>query len=684
MKGSKYMACIFAGSFLVSVLGGCGSNTGVSPTETTVVMSENGTETAQESENEKEEAGPLTGDYDAEDLEESWSEGKDSIIKCNGASAEISGDGIQADGNILKITRAGTYVFSGTMDDGQIQVDAGKEDVVHIVLNGLTASSETGSVIYGVQSKKIVITLAKGQENTLSDAETYIYEDTSSDEPNACIFSKDDLTVNGKGTLSVNGNYQDGIRSKDDLKIVGGNLDITAKQHGLKGKDSVSIKDGELTVNAGGDGIKANNDTDSEKGYVLLDGGTYRITAAQDGIQAETILQINGGSGSISSGGGSANASYDANGQFREEWGRWGGHQNQPPQMNGAMPPEGEMPEEGQMPPEGEMPEEGQMPPEGEMPKEEQMPPEGEMPKGEQMPPEGGAPEAGTTETAGAASDDSSDSAKGLKAGNTIYLNGGEFTIDSSDDSIHCNGDITIIDGAYTMTSGDDGIHADNALVINGGDIRVNKSYEGLEGLTVEIRGGNIEVTSEDDGINSAGGSDTQSDGRPGQNSFASGNDCWIRISDGDIYVKAAGDGIDSNGNLYMDGGMLVVEGPEDSANGTLDYEGTAEITGGTFVGTGNSGMAMAFSDTSAQCSINAVTDTMLPSGTMVTLKDSSGKEILSVSPTKSFNCIQISSPTLVSGEIYTLVYGDDVSMEIPLDGVSVWNGAGRAVSGFA
>lgn len=85
MKGSKYMTCIVAGSFLVSMLGGCSSNTGASPTETTVVMSESGTETAQESENEKEEAGPLTGDYDAEDLEESWSEGKASIIKCNGS-----------------------------------------------------------------------------------------------------------------------------------------------------------------------------------------------------------------------------------------------------------------------------------------------------------------------------------------------------------------------------------------------------------------------------------------------------------------------------------------------------------------------------------------------------------------------------------------------------------------------
>lgn len=438
MRGSKYMACLFAGSLLMTLVIGCSSGSSSLPAETTVVMSESAAETAQESGNETEEAGALKGDYDADDLQESWSEGKASIVKCKGTSAEISGDGIQADGNILKITQAGTYVFSGTMDNGQIQIDAGKEDVVHLVLNGLTAGSDTSSVIYGVQSKKIVITLARGQENTLSDAESYI-EDTSANEPNACIFSKDDITVNGRGTLNINGNYQDGIRSKGDLKVVGGNLNITAQQHGLK-------------------------------------------------------------------------------------------------------------------------------------------------------------------------------------AGKAIYLNGGEFTIDSSDDSIYCNGDIRINSGAYMMESGDDGIHSDNNLVISGGN----------------------------------------------------------------IYVKAVGDGIDSNGNLYVDGGMLVVEGPEDSANGTLDYEGTAEITGGTFVGTGNSGMAMAFSDSSAQYSINVVADTMLPSGTMVTLKDSSGKEILSVSPTKSFDCIQISSPTLVYGETYTLAYGENSSAEITLDSVSVWSDWGGAGGGPA
>ncbi len=686
MKGSKYLVSLLAGSLSLSLLGGCAFQNSDTLTETTVVMSESVEDAEQSSENETVETGPLTGNYDADDLDESWSEGKAAIIKCNGESSEISGNGIQADGNVLKITQAGTYVFSGNMSDGQIQVDADKDDVVHIVLGGLTAGSSSSSVIYGIQSKKIVITLAKGQENVLSDASSYVYENASDDEPNACIFSKDDVSINGEGILNIYGNYEDGIRSKDDLKIINGTLNINAQQHGLKGKDSVTIKNGDVTITAGGDGIKSNNDTDADKGYVLLDGGTYRITAAQDGIQAETVLQINGGSGSIVCGGGSANASYDENGQIRENWGQWGGKMGEQPKIGGQEPPDGAEAEAGQTPPDGEISGAGQTPPDGEMSGGGQEPPDGEMPGGGQIPTDGGMPEESQISVkdsgVGAEDGESSDSAKGLKGGTGIYLNGGEFTIDSSDDSIHCNGNVTINDGTYIMDSGDDGVHANQELVVNGGVIQINKSYEGLEGLTVDIRAGDIDVVSMDDGINSAGGSDTLMSGRPGQNSFASGDDCWIRISGGDIYVKASGDGIDSNGNLYMDGGMLVVEGPEDSANGTLDYEGTAEITGGTFVGTGNSGMAMAFSDSSTQCSVNVVADTMLPSGTMVTLTDGSGKEILSVSPTKSFNCIQISSSLLVSGETYTVTYGDGESKEIMLDSVSVWSGQ-NAVGGI-
>ena len=580
MKGLKYLAGLMAVSLSLSLFSGCDSQSSSVLTETTVVMSESTEDAEQNNKSETVGTGLLVENYDADDLDESWSEGKATIIKCNGESSEISGNGIQADGNILKITQAGTYVFGGKMSDGQIQVNADKNDVVHIVLGGLTASSGSSSGIYGIQSKKIVITLAKGQENVLNDASSYVYKNASEDEPNACIFSKDDVSINGEGSLNIYGNYGDGICSKGDLKIIN---------------------------------------------------GTYRITAAQNGLQAETVLQINGGSGSITSGGGSSNASYDENGQIQKKWGRWDG------QMDEQEPTDSEMPGDGRT----------------------------------------------SVEESGISTEDggSSDSAKGLKGGVGIYLNGGDFTIDSSDDSIHCNGSVTVNDGTYIMDSGDDGIHADQALLINGGILQINKSYEGLEGMTVDIRDGEINVTSIDDGINSAGGSDTLKNGRPGQNSFASEDDCWIRISGGDIYVKASGDGIDSNRNLYMDGGMLVVEGPEDSANGTLDYEGKAEITGGTFIGTGSSGMAMAFSNSSTQCSVNVVVDTMLPSGTMVTVTDSSGKDILSVSPTKSFNCIQISSSLLVYGETYTVTYGDGDSKEIRLDSVSVWSGQ-ETVSG--
>ena len=207
MKGSKYLAGLLAGSLSLSLLGGCASQNSGTLTETTVVMSESVENAEQNSENETVETGPLTGNYDADDLNESWSEGKATIIKCNGESSEISGNGIQADGKVLKITQAGTYVFSGNMSDGQIQVEADKDDVVHIVLGGLTASSSSSSVIYGIQSKKIVITLAKGQENILSDASSYVYENASEDEPNACIFSKDDVSINGEGILNIHGNY---------------------------------------------------------------------------------------------------------------------------------------------------------------------------------------------------------------------------------------------------------------------------------------------------------------------------------------------------------------------------------------------------------------------------------------------------------------------------------------------
>ena len=183
--------------------------------------------------------------------------------------------------------------------EGKIVIDAGKEDVIHLVLDGANISNTDSSAVYGVQSGKIVLTLAEGTKNSISDGAEYIFSSQDEDEPDAAIFTEDSLTINGTGELAVTGNYSNGIRTKDDLKIISGVIQVTAQKDGIKGKDSVTIKDGEIRVQAGEDGIQASNDTDADKGYVIIEGGTIEIQAADDGIHAETWLTIHGGTVSV-------------------------------------------------------------------------------------------------------------------------------------------------------------------------------------------------------------------------------------------------------------------------------------------------------------------------------------------------------------------------------------------------
>lgn len=215
-------------------------------------------------------------------------------ITGNGEIVDISGAGAKTDGGAVTITKGGTYVLSGVFN-GQILIDAGKEELVHLVLAGAQMTCTDSAAIYGVQSDKIVITLQDGTVNQIEDGETYVYETAEEEEPNAAIFSKDDLTINGTGSLIVQGNYEDAIGTKDDLLIVSGNYQIDAVEDGVQGKDSLTILDGTFIITAGNDALKASNDTDTDKGWVLIDNGTYTISAGDDAIHAETELTIHGG-----------------------------------------------------------------------------------------------------------------------------------------------------------------------------------------------------------------------------------------------------------------------------------------------------------------------------------------------------------------------------------------------------
>ena len=318
----KRIAYLFSAFIMILALTAC-SGSMVEPTGSVVAAAP-----AYESREESATATPTTQNpaatvstvtvkYDADDLDASANRSDMAYIALEGTSIAFDGSGATVDGSTITIAAAGTYNISGTLDDGQIIVDTKDKETVALVLNGTDIACSTSAPIYVVNAEKTVITLADGTENHVTDGESYLLEDTASDEPNAAIFSKDDLTINGTGSLTVQANYHNGIASRDDLKITGGTITVNAANDGLKGRDSIAVRDGTITVNAGGDGLRSDNPDDSDKGYISIEGGTLDITAGLDGIQAEMRLAVSDGDITISSGGGSANSSN------RSGWGNW-------------------------------------------------------------------------------------------------------------------------------------------------------------------------------------------------------------------------------------------------------------------------------------------------------------------------------------------------------------------------
>lgn len=233
------------------------------------------------------------GKYSEEKLDDSWDEATAIAVTLNGTSVECSDDAVRIQGSAATITKAGTYLLSGELTEGQIIVDVDSEDSVKLVLRQAAVQCSSSSPIY-VANGKTIITLADGTENAVVDARTAAEEDDSNDY-NAAIFAKDDLSFNGTGTLGVKAGYNHGIQSKNDLKFINGTYLIQSEGDALVGKDSVSVKAGEFSIQSGGDGIKATNEEESDQGYVMIDGGKYSIACKDNGIHAETLLRINDG-----------------------------------------------------------------------------------------------------------------------------------------------------------------------------------------------------------------------------------------------------------------------------------------------------------------------------------------------------------------------------------------------------
>lgn len=270
-------------------------------------------------------------------------------------------------------------------------------------------------------------------------------------------------------------------------------------------------------------------------------------------------------------------------------------------------------------------------------------------------------------------------SMKGLKAGTLLRVSGGEAAVDSADDALHSNVDVQITGGTLTLSSGDDGIHADTQLTISDGSITITKSYEGLEANQIYVKGGDISVTASDDGLNASGGSSGGFGWGPSSSSEDMAN---LYIQGGTLYVNAGGDGLDSNGNLYVEGGVVIVDGPSDNGNGALDSGsesgGVLRISGGTILAVGASGMAETFDSASDQCSFMVNMGGSWQAGDTITITDAKGNVLFTHDAAKSGNSIVFGSPELVQGETYTVTAGSQTKT-VSQDRVS----AGDSGTGF-
>ena len=234
----------------------------------------------------------ITDMFTKRDLAGTYDESEAVKITLSGKTAACNSSNVQIEDGVVTIKAAGVYVLSGTLTDGTIVVDAGDDDKVQLVLDGVSIMAADYAAIYAKNADKVFVTLAEGAGNSLTVSGDYVQTDDNN--VDAVIFAKCDLTLNGTGSLTVKDNMGHGIVSKDDLVVTGGTYTIYSQDHCLNGKDSVRIADGTFNLSCDEDGIHAGND-DQQDGYVYIEGGDINISVGDDALHAEGLLIITGG-----------------------------------------------------------------------------------------------------------------------------------------------------------------------------------------------------------------------------------------------------------------------------------------------------------------------------------------------------------------------------------------------------
>lgn len=501
-------------------------------------------------------------------------------ITLNKTTVTVSGSGAKADGSTITITEEGVYVVSGTLEDGQIIVDASDSDKVQIVLEGVNINCETNAAIYVREADKVFITLAENSSNTLGGGNEYTQIDDNT--VDGVIFSKSDLVCNGTGSLTIEADYKHGIVSRDDLVITGGTYKITAADNGITAKDQLKILDGIFDIDAANSAVKAKNADDAELGNIYIAGGIFTIEAEQDGFHATGSMVVDDGTITVNSGDDGFHAELDTvihGGTILVE-----------------------------------------------------------------------------------------ESYEGLE-GKRVVVNGGDITVNASNDGVNAVG------------SGDDDSNAassnnDSSAAVNSGDdSSISGAADGKEPSQMPPdteNGSDMQPSQDFDPENAPSGGNAPQSFDPG-NAPSDGNapqkmqggpggggnsELYIKITGGTLTVSADGDGLDSNGGLLVTGGTTIVYGPTSDGDSALDYDGSAIATGGTLAAIGSAGMTESFDEASTQPVITYYGTETQSADTTITLTDSDGSALFTVTPEKAYASIVLTCPEMKLDATYTLAAG--------------------------
>lgn len=528
------------------------------------------------------------------------------------SDTEVTGKGLtngySIEGTAVTVSDAGTYVISGSCADGSITVKKGTTGV-KLILNGLnltSASVVTGPILCKAGTETEIVAEA-GTVNSLTDSAANTEEKAV-----IKINKQSKLVLSGTGILNVNGMCKNGVKggAETDIVVQEQNLFIKSVDHGLASDNTVTVKSGKLTIEAGGDGIKSSPDRVDDAGNVddTVSLGDIILEGGEINITAAAD-GIQGDNSVTISGG-----SYQIT-------------------TNGGY----------------------------------------------------------TTTLA-----EDADSCKGIKSDSTLTIHDGEFIINSADDALHSNEYISILGGTFDIQTGDDGMHADTSLIVGSEeeasniDIDIRNCYEGLEAGTIYVNSGNIHVNSTDDGVNAAGGKDgSGNNGRPGEGfnpgggrpggmgggpggrlaasaDAAGGSEYAIYVNGGTLYVKAAGDGLDSNGDIYISGGNIIVYGAAAGGPGSdnfpFDHDGSFVITGGYIFGAGSSQMEEGVQSSTQGYIVDKSTYSQ---GTVIQVKDNQGNVLFTETLAERVNYMIYSSPKMTAASYSFQTQTEEEQIEI-------------------